>query len=111
LTRVTLLVAALQLDWRRFLVVIESASFFPKEPQVEIDGVHASLVWVEGRPIAVINAWDIAIGRGWMEKAEDWAREHCALLYDSEGGFDQAVLAAFGRGCGIVVVRQFSVRD
>ena len=78
---------------------------------MEIDGVRAQLVWCEGRPIAVIDAWDIATGRGWIEKAEEWARQHGALLYDSEGGFDEAVLAAFARGHGTVVVRQFNVRD
>lgn len=78
---------------------------------MEIDGVRALLVWYEGRPIAVVNAWDIAIGRGWIEKAEDWAKRHGALLYDTEGGFDDAVVAAFIRGCGIVVVREFKVRD
>jgi hypothetical protein len=78
---------------------------------MEIDGVHASVVWVEGQPIAVVNAWDIATGRGWIQKAEDWARKHRALLYDCEGGFDQAIVAAFAHGYGIVVVRQFSVRD
>lgn len=78
---------------------------------MEIDGVRAQLVWCEGQPIAVINAWDIATGQGWIEKAEEWARQHRALLYDSEGGFDEAVLAAFARGYGMVVVRQFNVRD
>ena len=78
---------------------------------MEIDGVLASVVWVEGQPIAVVNAWDIATGRGWIQKAEDWARKHRALLYDSEGGFEQAIAAAFAHGYGLVVVRQFKVRD
>jgi hypothetical protein len=78
---------------------------------VEIDGVRAEVVWCEGKPIAVINAWDIATGRGWIEKAEQWATKHRALLYDTEGGFDEAVMAAFARGYGLVVVRQFNVRD
>ena len=78
---------------------------------MEIDGVNAKVVWYEGQPIAVINAWDIATGRGWIEKAEEWARKHRALLYDTEAGFDEAVLAAFVQGYGLVVVRQFKVRD
>jgi hypothetical protein len=68
------------------------------EPQLEIDGVRAVIVWLEGRPIAVVNGWDIATGRGWIKKAEDWARKHHALLYDTEGGFDEPVLPAFCTG-------------
>ena len=67
--------------------------------------------WCEGRPIVVINAWEIASGRGWIEKAEEWAKEHRALLYDTEGGFDDAIRAAFAHNCGVVIVRQFNVRD
>lgn len=78
---------------------------------MEIDGVRAVIVWLEGQPIAVVNGWDIATGRGWIEKAEDWARKHRALLYDTEGGLDEAILAACARGYSIVVVRQFKVRD
>jgi hypothetical protein len=78
---------------------------------VEIDGVHARIFWCVGHPIAVINAWDIATGRGWIETAAEWAKKHRALLYDTEQGFDEAVVAAFVRGYGIVVVRQFNVRD
>jgi hypothetical protein len=78
---------------------------------LEIDGVHAVIVWLKGQPIAVVNGWDIATGRSWIEKAEDWAKKHRALLYDTEGGFDEAILAAVTGGYGIVVVRQFKVRD
>lgn len=78
---------------------------------MEIDGVRAQVYWYVGKPIAVVNAWDIATGRGWIEKAEAWARQHRALLYDTEGGLEDAVKAAFARGYGLVVVRQFSVRD
>ena len=28
------------------------------------------IVWLKGQPIAVVNGWDIATGRGWIEKAE-----------------------------------------
>jgi len=73
----------------------EFRGFFPRELQVEIDGVRAQLVWCAGQPIAVINAWDIATGQGWIEKAEEWARKH----------------RAFAHGFGLVVVRQFNVRD
>jgi hypothetical protein len=78
---------------------------------LEIDGVHAVIVWLKDQPIAVVNGWDIATGRGWIDKAEDWAKKHRALLYDTEGGFDEAILAAVTGGYGIVVVRQFKVRD
>jgi hypothetical protein len=78
---------------------------------VEIDGVRAELAWCEGRPIVLINAWEIATGSGWIEKAEDWAKEHRALLYDTEAGFDEPIRAACAHNCGVVVVRQFNVRD
>jgi hypothetical protein len=98
------------LDWLRSPGLKHPASS-PGEPQLEIDGVHAVIVWLKGQPIAVVNGWDIATGRGWIEKAEDWAKKHRALLYDTEGGFDEAILAAVTGGYGIVVVRQFKVRD
>jgi hypothetical protein len=85
--------------------------FFPRELQVEIDEIRAQLVWCKGKPIAVIDAWDIAKGRGWIEKADEWARKHRALLYDTESGFEEAVVTAFAGGYGMVVVRQFNVRD
>ena len=53
-----------------------------------IDGVSAETVYYKGKKILVVPAWNIVVGRGWIEKTAEWANRVVAghFEFTEDGG-------------------------
>jgi hypothetical protein len=78
-----------------------------------IDGVPSEQVVLNGRSVQIVRASSIAVGSRWIEKTEQWAKDHHALLYDMDtsdwNNWTEAAHRAQEKGYDIVVVRRFQV--
>jgi hypothetical protein len=90
----------------------------PELPKIsnEIDGARFEQIVINGRSVRVVRASVIAEGKGWIEKTEQWAKDHRAILFDMDrdgewSNWTRAGEYALERGYDLVVVREFSVRE